>query len=205
MKNRRIIIAAFLCCAMLLVGVGYAALTAHLTVEGSGNYNMDAAVEGLELDLIFSEPKVIASGTAKSNTVEDVAEVTTDAAGKSVASFTVNTLAVLDDEAVFEYVLTNTNASDVTLNISPTHDNGKANPTYVQDNFYEFTALYVYADEAAVAAGNGTDILADASNTVDLVAGDSVVIRVHVKLNSIPSQGNITNEQFYLHISATHS
>lgn len=206
MKNRRIVIALFLCLAMLVVGVGYAALTAHLAVDGVGNYNLTAAEEGLEGDLIFSAPSVVKSGTAASASVKDEAIVDTDEeTGKTTAKFTVNTLATTEDIAVFQYTLTNENVADVVLSISATHENGKANPTYVQDNFFSFAEINVYADETAALAGTGATQLLGTENTVDLASGQSVIVQVVVSLNRLPDAGNISNENFYLHITATHN
>ena len=206
MKNRRIIIAAFLCLAVLITGVGYAALTAHILVDGTGNYNMNAAQEGLELDLVFVDgsAKVIQSGTAASTSVVDAVSIATDVNNKTSAKFDVNTLATLDDTAIFQYTLENRNEADVDLTIASTHETGKANPTYVEDNFFKFDAITVYANEEDAANGtNGTNIL-ESGETYALLAGQSAVIRVSVKLTTVPSANTSVPESLWLHISATH-
>ena len=204
MKNRKIVIIAFLCAAVMIVGVGYAALAAHLAVDGVASYNQQAAVDGLEGDLIFSDAEVLQSGSAQSATNVDEATVAEED-GKTVAKFTVKTLATTEEVVVFQYTLTNTNPADVVLNIEPTHESGKANPTYFQDNFFEFASVKVFADEDAVAAGNGVELLGDKTKTMDLVAGDSVIVQVTVALKDLPESGNIDAETFYLHITATHN
>ena len=204
MKNRKIVIIAFLLIAVLIVGVGYAALAAHLTVDGVASYNEAAAVDGLEGDLIFSDAKVITSGSAKSATNVDEATVLEED-GKTIAKFTVKTLATTEEAVVLQYTLTNTNPADVVLNIEPTHESGKANPTYFQDNFFEFSSVKVFADEDAVTAGNGTELLGDRTKNVPLAAGDSVIVQVTIVLKDLPESGNIDAETFYLHITATHN
>ena len=177
MKNRKIVIVAFLLIAVLIVGVGYAALSAHLTIDGVASYNQQAAVDGLEGDLVFSDGKVIASGSAASATNVDEATVIEED-GKTVAKFTVKTLATTEEVVTFQYTLTNTNPADVVLNIEPQHESGKANPTYFQDNFFEFSSIKVFADEDAVAAGTGTELLGDRTSNVPLASGVSVIIQV---------------------------
>ena len=204
MKNRKIVIIAFLCAAVMIVGVGYAALAAHLKVDGVASYNQQAAVDGLEGDLIFSDAEVIKSGSAQSATNVDEATVV-DEDGKTVAKFTVKTLANTEEEVVFQYTLTNTNPADVVLNIEPQHESGKANPTYFQDNFFEFSSIKVFADEEAVEAGTGTELCGDRTQNVALVSGDSVIVQVTIVLNDLPENGNIDAESFYLHITATHN
>ena len=206
MKNRRIIIAAFLCLAVLITGVGYAALTAHILVDGTGSYNMNAAQEGLELDLVFVEDsaKVIQSGTAASTSVVDTVAIVKDENNKTSAKFEVNTLATLQDEAIFQYTLKNNNEADVDLTIEPLHTTGKPNPSYSDGNFFYFTEVTVYAsEEDAVAGTNGVNLLDD-SASYELEAGASAVIRVNVKLTSVPSANTSKPESLWLHISATH-
>lgn len=206
MKNRRIIIAAFLCLAVLITGVGYAALTAHILVDGTGSYNMNAAQEGLELDLVFVEnsAKVIQSGTAASTSVVDTVSIEKDASNKTSAKFEVNTLATLDDTAIFQYTLENRNEADVDLTIASLHETGKSNPTYVEDNFFKFDSVTVYASEEDATAGtNGTDIL-EAGESYALLAGKTAVIRVSVMLTTVPNANTSVPESLWLHISATH-
>ena len=206
MKNRRIIIAAFLCLAVLITGVGYAALTAHILVDGTGSYNMNAAQEGLELDLVFVDDsaKVIQSGTASSTSVVDTVAIVKDENNKTSAKFEVNTLATLQDEAIFQYTLKNNNEADVDLTIEPLHTTGKPNPSYADGNFFYFTEVTVYAtEEDAVAGTNGVNLLEEGAS-YELLASDSVIVRVSVKLTQVPSANTSKPESLWLHISATH-
>ena len=47
MKNRRNVVVAFLVCAVMLLGVGYAALTDTLTIAGQANVGTGKAEEAL--------------------------------------------------------------------------------------------------------------------------------------------------------------
>ncbi len=52
MKNRRNVLIAFLLCATLIVGVGYAAFSGNLIINGTATYTFDG--EKLDEDIYFS-------------------------------------------------------------------------------------------------------------------------------------------------------
>ena len=54
MKNRKTVVVAFLLCAVLLLGVGYAALSDTLDITGSADVNQSAAEEAFNEDVYFS-------------------------------------------------------------------------------------------------------------------------------------------------------
>ena len=97
MKNRRNIIVAFLLCACLIVGVGYAALTDVLDITGSADVNQSAAEEAFNEDIYFS--------AAVANETGNTASVNADNNDK--ASFTANTLKGKGDKATFTYTIKN--------------------------------------------------------------------------------------------------
>ena len=55
MKNRKIAVAAFMLAAILALGVGFAALTDTLTVEGSAGIAADGAKQVFDEDIFFSK------------------------------------------------------------------------------------------------------------------------------------------------------
>ena len=97
MKNRRNLIVAFLLCACLIVGIGYAALTDTLDITGSADVNKSAAEEAFNEDIYFT--------AAVANEEGNTASVNTDNNDK--ASFTANTLKGKGDKATFTYTITN--------------------------------------------------------------------------------------------------
>lgn len=192
MKNRNIIIAAFLCLSMLVVGVGYATLTGHLTMEGSASYNKDAAEDGFIENIVFENAKVDKSGSAKSDSVQDEAS-----ANGNTATFTVRTLAAQNETAVFTYTLTNNNTVDANITINATHEDGFANPTdFKSENYYKVTSVKV--DSVAYV----TDQEANETATYTLNSGESVTVTVEVELVRTPAV-EVTPENFYLHLTAT--
>jgi hypothetical protein len=54
MKNRKFVVVAFLLVAVLLLGVGYAALSDTLDITGSADVNQSAAEEAFNEDVYFS-------------------------------------------------------------------------------------------------------------------------------------------------------
>ena len=107
MKNRKRIVVAFLCVAMLLLAVGYAALTDVLDITGSADVNQSAAEEAFNEDVHFS--------TAVANEAGNTASVNADNNDK--ASFTANTLKGKGDKATFTYTIVND--GDLDANVTP--------------------------------------------------------------------------------------
>ena len=121
MKNRKTVVVAFLLCAVLLLGVGYAALTDVLDITGSADVNQSAAEEAFNEDIYFS--------AAVANETGNTASINADNNDK--ASFTANTLKGKGDKATFTYTIQNDGDLDavVTPSIS-----SNTNPTYF--NYY---------------------------------------------------------------------
>ena len=97
MKNRKLVIVAFLVIATLLLGVGYAALTDVLDITGSADVNQSAAEEAFNEDIYFSG--------AVANETGNTASVNADNNDK--ASFTANTLKGKGDKATFTFTINN--------------------------------------------------------------------------------------------------
>ena len=190
MKNRRILVAAFLCFAMLITAVGYATLSGHLTIQGTSSYDKNTAQSGFIGNLVFSEPKVEQSGSAQSDTNKDSASV-----NGQTASFEVKTLAVQDETAVFSYKLTNNNVVDAEITIVAVHEDGDPNPS---DKGTYYTVDSITINDVAFITGHA----AQTSATVTIGAGASVTVKVTVSLDSTPTT-NVTPENFFMHVTAT--
>ena len=107
MKNRKTVVVAFLLIAVMLLGVGYAALTDVLDITGSADVNQSAAEESFNEDIHFT--------AAVANEAGNTASVNADNNDK--ASFTANTLKGKGDKATFTFTITN--AGDVDAVITP--------------------------------------------------------------------------------------
>ena len=119
MKNRKIVIVAFLLVATLLLGVGYAALSDTLDITGSADVSQVAAEEAFNEDVYFS-----AASASEGNT----ASVNGDNNDK--ASFTAATLKGAGDKATFTFTITND--GDVAATVTPKLNAslGNTNPEY---------------------------------------------------------------------------
>ena len=120
MKNRRNIIVAFLLCACLIVGVGYAALTDILDVTGSADVNQSAAEEAFNEDIFFS--------AAVANEAGNTASVNADNNDK--ASFTANTLKGKGDKVTFTFTIKNDGDVNATVTPKLNATLGNTNPEY---------------------------------------------------------------------------
>lgn len=97
MKNRKTIVVAFLLVAVMLMSVGYAALTDVLDITGSADVNKSAAEDAYNADIYFT--------AAVANETGNTASLNPDNNDK--ASFTANTLKGKDDTATFTFTIKN--------------------------------------------------------------------------------------------------
>ena len=107
MKNRKTVVVAFLLAAVLLLGVGYAALSDTLDITGSADVNQSAAEEAFNEDIYFS--------AAVANQTGNTASVNSDNNDK--ASFTAATLKGKGDQVTFTFTIKND--GDVAATVTP--------------------------------------------------------------------------------------
>ena len=142
MKNRKIVVIAFLVVAVMLLGVGYAALTDTLTIIGNAHIDIDKANATFDEKIYFSVAEPVSStGTG---TTADVAGFTPDAPDD--ATFTVNKLAVVGEKSVFRFVITNDSNVDAKITIAPKKLSGVDNPS--NTNTDKFTVEYAYETDS---------------------------------------------------------
>ena len=123
MKNRRIVVVAFLLAAVLLLGVGYAALTDTLDVTGSADVDLTGLNAEFEEDIYFSAA-VANEGTP------NTASVNSDNNDK--ASFSAKSLKKKDDVATFTFTINNDSAHDVVVTPKLNATLGNTNPEYFE-------------------------------------------------------------------------
>ena len=196
MKNRKLLIAVFLCFAMVVTGIGYAAISGHLKINGTAVFDLDAAEDGFMENIVFDETVTITGGgSAKTETLIDEAT-----ASEQTATFSVRTLAVQGEFVIFEYTLTNNNIVDANITIRTTHDDGTPNAsstfTLYEVDFVKVdgTTLFDGTKEGEARFETGASFL--------LEAGTSTTITVQVCLTDTPST-DIATEDFRLHLVAT--
>ena len=136
MKNRKSLIAVLLVAVMLL-GIGYAALTDTLDITGSADVNQSAAEEAFNEDIYFS--------AAVANEDGNTASVNADNNDK--ASFTAKTLKGKGDKVTFTFTIKND--GDVAATVTP-----KLNATLGNTNPEYFSLVSDWDGEAKVLAAN---------------------------------------------------
>ena len=138
MKNRKTIVVAFMLCAVMLLGVGYAALTDVLDITGSADVNQSAAEESFNEDIYFS--------AAVANQTGNTASVNADNNDK--ATFTANTLKGKDDKATFTFTIVN--EGDLDAKVTPAISSN-TNSTY-----FDIASDWAGATKDLVAGGSLT-------------------------------------------------
>lgn len=106
MKNRKTVVVAFLLIAVMLLGVGYAALTDVLVINGTADITAEGAQSAFNEDVYFSNAVAGTSG--------DVAEIGAD---PDMATFTASKLTGQGDTATFTFTIKN--AGDVDATVTP--------------------------------------------------------------------------------------
>jgi len=107
MKNRKTVVVAFLLVAVMLLGVGYAALTDTLTIGGSADITKDGAQNSFNEDIYFSN--------AEANNGHDVVEIMSG--DPDTATFTINSLSGKGDKAQITFTIRND--GDLSANVTP--------------------------------------------------------------------------------------
>ncbi len=120
MKNRRNVVVAFMLVAVMLLGIGYAALSDTLDITGSVDVNQSAAEEAFNEDIFFS--------AAVANDAGNTASV--NAENNDKASFTINTFKGKDDVATFTFTIKNDGDVDATITPSLAPAAGNTNPEF---------------------------------------------------------------------------
>ena len=118
MKNRRTVVVAFLLCAVMLLGVGYAAVTDVLDINGTADVNPESAFND---DIYFSAAVANETGNVASLVDGD----------PDMANFTVYSLSGQGNAATFTFTIEN--AGDLDAVVTPTvAQDGNNHPEYFE-------------------------------------------------------------------------
>lgn len=154
MKNRRIVIVAFLLVAVLVMGIGYAALSDNLFIKGEATLAATSAQASFEDDIYFKEVSV-KSTTGTAGKDDTIAIGATD---NDSATFHIYSLGQKDEVVVFKFTIANDSTEfDAVVSL----DSGF--PTTTDST--NFTITYSIADDGTVNEG---PITCPKSSTVDV-------------------------------------
>lgn len=156
MKNRKRALVAFFLAAVLCLGVGYAAVTDILDIQGVANVNATAAEASFDEDIYFTN--AVANGVGTPNT----ASINADNADKG--TFTVNSLAGKGDKATFTFTIIN--KGDLTADVTP------AIVSHTNEEFFAVSSDWQGATKTL--AGSGATI--DYTVTVELLKTPTTTI-----------------------------
>ena len=137
MRNRKTVVVAFLLVAVMLLGVGYAAVTDTLDITGSADVNSATAFND---HIYFAKAEAVAGSG-------NTASVNADNNDK--ASFTVNSLKEKGNEATFTFTIAN--SGDLSVKITPKLNAATGN---TMPDFFEVTSNW---DGATKSLGACTD------------------------------------------------
>lgn len=138
MKQRKTVIIAFLTAAVMLLGLGYAALTDTLTINGTAGVDFDDTKEVFDGDIYFSKVISGTGCTAVINSDPDTGTITvTDGALKEVG-----------DEVIATYTIKS--ESDLNVNI--------ALPTINNTNAEYFNVVTSWTGAQTLTAGGTIDV-----------------------------------------------
>ena len=173
MKNRKTVVVAFLLVAVMLLGVGYAALTDVLDINGSADVSQEAAQDAFDEDIYFSSAIVKEGYEADGKNTASVAQSDPDQ-----ANFTADGLKGDGDKAIFIFTIKNDN--DVPAVVQPSFAaDGNSNPEYFN----------VSSD------WNGQ------SKTIP--AKSELTYTLTVELRKTPTSDSITHGAFHIELTAT--
>ena len=184
MKNRKVIVTAFLLIAVMVLGVGYAAVSDTLIFSGNATISDGQVQHEFDLDVRITEvsddnatwyPYI--AGTPEINRdqdlVVDIAGVTEDV--QDLATFQIYNLTDAGEKQVIWFKVENASAHDAVLTKSIITENGTG------DHF---------DSEYQVYESNGT------TETTVLEAQSSVLVKLTITLKSTPSETYTGNFSF---------
>ena len=177
MKNRKFIVVAFLLVAVMLLGVGYAALSDTLIIIGNAHIDIGQANDTFDEKIYFSAAEATSSSGTGSK--DDVASYTEDD-----ATFTANKLAVMGETSVFTFTITNDSNVDALISVSETKLSGVENPS--NSNADKFTVEYTYPDGMTVAKNGGTiDVVVTVTVAEPVTAATSATFGIELTATSV--------------------
>lgn len=147
MKNRKTVIVAFMLVAVLLLGIGYAALSDTLTIIGNAHIDIGAANTTFDEKVYFSDAK--ATSSTGTGATADVVSFTADD-----ATFTANKLAVKGETSVFTFTIKNDSNVDAKVTVNAKKLSGAENPS--NSNTDKFSVEYELSSDTIASKGTIT-------------------------------------------------
>ena len=177
MKKRRIAIVAFLLCACMVIGIGYAAVSRNLYVLGTikvANTNID--VTFTDAEIFAGEYNGVTYGTEDGQTKNyctSASKVTDD----YHVRLTTEVMNDIGQSAVAIFTITN-NMSDTNVSVAHPADAHTISGS-IGTEYFTFSHKFVKTDD-----GDTVEIDADGKTVTNLPAGESVYLIVCITVKS---------------------
>lgn len=184
MKNRRKIVIAFMLCAVMLLGVGYAAVSDALDIIGTADINSGNVQSAFDANVYFSGA---VANTHNTGATPDKAWVSVE--DNDIAQFGSYNLAQEGDISTFTFTIKN--SSDLEVSVTPVLTySGDANAQAIAQEYFD-----VYSDWKI----NGT------VQPRNIAAGGEETYTVTVKLKKTPAlaDGSLLSSTFNIKLTAT--
>ncbi|MBE6666297.1 MAG: hypothetical protein E7603_08790 [Ruminococcaceae bacterium] len=159
MKNRKRIIVAFMLVAVMLLGIGYAALTDDLFITGDATLNTTQSQDQFDRDVKFIAATVKSStGTYISDGVNEIKDEATVATDDS-ARFNVKTLAERGEKVTFLFTVQNSSIEFDAV-ITPDADPSTNNTEYFSITYDMDANVDGVQTEGTAVKNGGTSVIA---------------------------------------------
>lgn len=179
MKNRRNVVIAFLLIAAMILGVGYAALSDTLTINGTATVSKDSAQSVFDEDVKFTNVSAVTYPTGISTGAEAIIDTATDNTSDT-GKITINdgVLKNTGDEVQVTYTISNVGDLDASVAVPAITNNNKT--------YFEVTTNW-----------------GDAAK--NLTAGGTIDVTVTIKLIQTPTTDDAQTATFKIEFTATTS
>ena len=179
MKNRKRIVVAFMLVAVLLLGVGYAAVTNVLDIQGSVSVSANAAENEFNEDIYFTgvvkDSQVVPSIVAGDN-LGYTANINTNNNDK--AQFTVTGIDETGDSVAITYQIKNDSSFDANVTLKSTSN---TNPKFGWDFYFGTDGV----ETATITAGGTVEVTVVVSLDAQLNGADSSSFVIELNVTSI--------------------
>lgn len=179
MKNRKLAIVAFLLCATMLVGLGYAAVTNVLDIQGSASVSAEVAEKEFNEDIYFAG---VVKGTELVQTVDTAAGLgytaNINVNNKDKGQFTVTGLTNKDDAQTITFRIKNDSEHDATVSLKTKTNSNETN--------FDFTHYFGTEDKTTttIAAGGTVDVTVKVLLKNQLTAADSASFTIELNVTA---------------------
>ncbi|MBO7196349.1 MAG: hypothetical protein J6V80_03350 [Clostridia bacterium] len=176
MRNRKAVVVAFLITVMLLLSVGFAAVSDVLTIIGNAHIDMGTVENTFDEAVKFTAAE--ATSTTGTGSQADVASYTADD-----ATFTANKLAIVGEQSVFTFTITNESNVDVAITVAANKLSGAANPS--NSNTDKFTVSYAYPQGQTIESGESITVVVTVSVKEPVTTATSATFGIELTATSI--------------------